>query len=119
VKLVVEEPETQELRAPLARAPLQLASAIVEVEVPRAVARAAPALVPAAAAVVAQLTVVEPTEAVRARAAALAPPELRSLAAIHLATALELGAELEAFVTYDERLAKAAAAGGLDVVAPA
>jgi len=84
----------------------------------RAVRRAAPALLPSAAAVVAQITVVEPTEIVRARAAALDPPELRTLDAIHLATALEVRAELQALVTYDARLASAATAVGLQVLAP-
>ena len=83
-----------------------------------AVARAAPALVPAAAAVVATVSVVEPSEVVRARAAALNPPELRSLDALHLATALEVGADLRAFLTYDARLGAAAAAEGLQVLAP-
>ena len=118
VKLVVVEPETAALREVLAEEPLQIASAVVEVEVPRAVRRAAPGLVRAAAEVVAQITVVEPGAAVRARAAALHPPTLRSLDAIHLATALEARAELQAFLTYDERLAAAATAEGLEVLAP-
>jgi predicted nucleic acid-binding protein len=52
------------------------------------------------------------------QAAALTPASIRSLDAIHLASALELGPELAAFVTYDARLAEAAAAAGLPVVAP-
>jgi predicted nucleic acid-binding protein len=55
---------------------------------------------------------------ITARAAALAPPALRTLDAIHLASAMELGADLEAFVTYDRRLAEAAAAAGLPVTSP-
>ena len=55
-----------------------------------------------------------------AEAAAVLPPvNLRSLDAIHLAFALALGDELDAFVTYDARLADAARANGLPVVAPA
>ncbi|MHB8397556.1 MAG: type II toxin-antitoxin system VapC family toxin [Candidatus Limnocylindrales bacterium] len=53
------------------------------------------------------------------RAAVVRPPGLRTLDAIHLATALELGADLDAFVTYDDRLAAAARALGLPVVSPA
>jgi predicted nucleic acid-binding protein len=86
--------------------------------VPRAVRRAAPELVAAAAQVVSQITIVEPGVIVRARAAALDPPTLRTLDAIHLATALEVRAELQAFVTYDVRLAAAAEAEGLEVLAP-
>ncbi len=46
----------------------------------------------------------------------LAP--LRSLDAIHLAAALDLGDDLEGLVTYDERLANAAMVNGVAVVAP-
>ena len=52
-------------------------------------------------------------------AAGLAPHLLRTLDAIHLATAMALGPELDAFVTYDDRLAEAARAIGLPVVRPA
>jgi predicted nucleic acid-binding protein len=49
--------------------------------------------------------------------AAKVAPELRSLDAAHLATALSLEVELD-FVTYDDRLAAAAGAAGLRVVQP-
>ena len=52
-------------------------------------------------------------------AATVDPPLLRSLDAIHLASAMALGPELDAFVTYDDRLAEAARAVGLPVVRPA
>jgi predicted nucleic acid-binding protein len=55
--------------------------------------------------------------AIRARAARLTPPTVRSLDAIHLATALEVGADLS-LVTYDEHMADAARAQGLKVVQP-
>ena len=51
-------------------------------------------------------------------AAAIAPSAIRTLDAIHLATALALMPELDAFVTYDDRLADAARALGLPVVRP-
>jgi len=47
------------------------------------------------------------------------PAGLRSLDAIHLASALTLGDELDAFVTYDARQADAARAAGLTVESPA
>jgi hypothetical protein len=53
------------------------------------------------------------TDAVR-----LAPASLRSLGAIHLASALLLRDELEAFVAYDECLLNAASALGLPVASP-
>ncbi|MEI6727194.1 MAG: VapC toxin family PIN domain ribonuclease, partial [Actinomycetes bacterium] len=48
----------------------------------------------------------------------LAPIELRSLDALHLASAQELGADLEAILTYDERLAGAARRIGMAVLSP-
>ena len=55
---------------------------------------------------------------IRARAAELEPPSLRSLDAIHLATALSLGSRLEALYTYDARMSLAVSAAGLDARAP-
>lgn len=52
-------------------------------------------------------------------AAMLPSAELRSLDAIHLATASQLGASLARVVTYDERMAGAAQALGWTVAAPA
>jgi predicted nucleic acid-binding protein len=52
-------------------------------------------------------------------AASLRPPFLRTLDAIHLATAVAIRTGLSAFLTYDKRLAAAAEAAGLPVVAPA
>ena len=49
--------------------------------------------------------------------AAQVAPELRSLDAVHLATALSIGVDLD-FVTYDNRQAAAARAAGLRVVQP-
>ena len=96
----------------------QIASAIVEVEVVRAVRRAAPELTALAQNVVAQIAVVEPTEAIRERAALLEPATLRSLDALHLATALEIGDELDGLVTYDGRMSAVAETFGLVVLAP-
>jgi len=53
------------------------------------------------------------------RAAALGPPELRTLDAIHLATAISLGRDLGAVCAYDVRLGNAAAAKTIEVLAPA
>ena len=116
MKLVVEEPESDALRDLLARDPDQLASAIVEVEVVRAVRRAAPELVRQALRVVSHVAVVEITEPIRTRAALLDPPTLRSLDAIHLATALEIGGDLDGMATYDARMAEAARSFDLTVL---
>lgn len=55
---------------------------------------------------------------VQDRAGGLEPPELRSLDAIHLASALEVGPDLGGMVTYDARLAAAARTVGIRVWSP-
>ena len=88
------------------------------VEVQRAVARKRPDAVSAVSGYLEDLVLVTLDRAIVSRAGGLAPAPLRSLDAIHLATALELGSELVAFVTYDLRLTEAARAMGLEVAAP-
>jgi predicted nucleic acid-binding protein len=61
---------------------------------------------------------VEFDSAIAATAAVLGPTSLRTLDAIDLATALALY-QVDAFVTYDRRLADAARAVGLTVASPA
>jgi uncharacterized protein len=103
----------------LAREPEQVASAIVEVEVVRAVRRAVPQLSERADRVVTQIAVIEPSESIRARAAVLEPVTLRSLDALHLATALEIAYELDGLVTYDRRMSDVAGSLGLTILTPA
>lgn len=57
-------------------------------------------------------------DSVREMAATVRPPPLRTLDAIHLATAL-LTDDLDEFISYDRRLAEAARAHGLNVLSPA
>jgi len=52
------------------------------------------------------------------QAAVLDPRELRSLDALHFAVALALRPDLDGLVTYDKRLAQAAAQAGIPVVTP-
>ena len=61
----------------------------------------------------------EVDEVVARTAARVTPVGLRTLDAIHLASALAVGSELDSFVTYDDRLAEAARIVGLPVVRPA
>jgi predicted nucleic acid-binding protein len=91
----------------------------VEVEVVRAVRRVAPDLAGMADKVVRQLSVIDVGEPIRARAALLEPAAVRSLDALHLATAIEVGDALDAVITYDARMAEAARSHGLAVTAPA
>jgi predicted nucleic acid-binding protein len=69
--------------------------------------------------ILATVDVIEVLESIVERASSVAPPALRTLDAIHLATALALVPDLDAFVTYDDRLADAARSLGLPVVRPA
>ncbi len=69
--------------------------------------------------VLGSIEIIECDAIVQERAGGIEPATLRTLDAIHVASALALGAELDAFVTYDERLADAARAAGLPAVAPA
>jgi uncharacterized protein len=120
VKLIHPEPETTSLAAWLrnrAGVP-RVTSALAEVEVPRAVRRTAPHALDLVAPAFARLFIREITTTVRLAAAALPDPTLRSLDAIHLATALELRTELDSFVSYDKRLLAAAEAVGLPVACP-
>ena len=56
--------------------------------------------------------------AILTAAAELDPAELRSLDALHLASALSLGEDLARFYCYDARLAAAAEALGIEVSQP-
>jgi predicted nucleic acid-binding protein len=123
VKLVREEEETRALVTWLnERAGERLvASVLVDVEVPRALRRSQPGVLGAVAATLARIDRIEFDAAVRATAAAYVDPQLRSLDAIHLATADQLvasGKTVSAFVTYDRRLAVAASASSFPVVSP-
>ena len=120
VKLVVAEQETAALRAWLGEADRDPVSCdLARTELMRAVRRAAPDRVVQARAVLDALTLLEVSTAVFEEAGRLDPAVVRSLDAIHLAAALSLGDDLEGVVTYDERLADAARANGVAVVAPA
>jgi hypothetical protein len=96
-------------------------SKLAEVEVPRALRREEPTRLAGVAAVLAHLDRVEIDDAVRATAGAYPFPHLRSLDAIHVATADQLvasGGTVSAFVTYDKRLANYALELGFDTAAP-
>jgi uncharacterized protein len=115
VKLVLDEPESDALE--LAAEPWRwTSSALLEVEVMIAVRRRARSQLDAAAALLGSVTTLHVDE--RIIRAAAAADDLRSLDAIHLATALSLGDHLGAFVTYDQRLIAAARAHGLPVTVP-
>jgi predicted nucleic acid-binding protein len=120
VKLARREAESDALRAWLAANPEPLvASALARTEAARALARTEPSALPVLRAVLALLHQKPVSDAVLDSAAVLPGAALRSLDAIHLATAEALVAGLSWFVAYDKRLADAARERGLAVVAPA
>jgi uncharacterized protein len=119
VKLARQEPETDALRAWLAANPRPLAaSALVRTEAARALRRTEPAALPVLRAVLAVLHQTPVTDAVLDAAAQLPGAALRSLDAIHLATAEELAPVLTWFVAYNKRLADNARSRGLPVASP-
>jgi predicted nucleic acid-binding protein len=118
VKLVVAEPESQPLAQFLAGQGTRVSHRILEVELTRAVRGCSPDSLEQATALLRVLEFIELDAEIAGIAGGLEPSPLRSLDAIHLASALALGGELDAFVTYDARQADAARALGLTVEAP-
>jgi predicted nucleic acid-binding protein len=125
VKLVVREAESNAIEAEVSRWDLIATSDIAAVELPRATARARAdgragvADSRVVLELLAALIIVPMTDDVRALAATLEPVELRTLDAIHLGCALALGDDLAGVLTYDHRMAEAARARGVGVIAPA
>lgn len=118
VKLVVEEPESLAMNRWFVESRRVMTSRVGLIETLRASARRAhdPAH---REQVIRDVEVIELSPAISIVAASLPPVVLRTLDAIHVASALALGSELDAFVTYDDRMAEAARAIGLPVVRPA
>jgi predicted nucleic acid-binding protein len=118
VKLPLREPEHEALRAELARWEGFVSSALIAVEAVRACARYGDEYAAAALGGLDSLALLPIDEAVLARARTLEPSDLRSLDAIHLATALSIEDDLGTLISYDDRLGEAARAHGLTVVSP-
>ena len=110
MKLIEREPESGALTEFLEGRPDQLSSVVARVEVVRAVRRAGsgPVAERRALDVLERMALLELTQSIQQAAASVDPPTIRSLDAIHL----------EAFVTYDRRLAKGARSLGLQAVTP-
>jgi predicted nucleic acid-binding protein len=119
VKLVVREAESDALLGFLAPGHLQVSSALARVEVVRAVRRHGRTATARARELFESLSLLTLDDALLDAAAALGADDLRSLDAIHLASALELEGTLHALVTYDERMLASARSLGLPVARPA
>ncbi len=119
LKLVRAEAETPALEGWLqAQAEPVVTSELGRVEVLRAARRVGAAALAEARAVMAELDLVPLDRVVQDRAADVGEPSLRTLDALHLASALSLGAALTVFVAYDVRLLEAARAAMVRVAAP-
>lgn len=118
VKLFKPEPETEALMDALVSWDVHVSSELIVVEA-LCTAKRLGGPVDRAAAALDGLGLVPFSEAIRNQAAARAfDPPLRALDAIHLATALSLGGDVDAFIAYDTGLSGAADASGLRALAP-
>ncbi len=119
VKLVTREPESAALRRYVRRRRSLVTSALARTEVARALLPLGPEWMRSGRVLLEGIEVLRVSDRVLNAAGALLPVQLRSLDAIHLATARQLGTELARVVTYDERMAATARTLGLVVVSPA
>lgn len=120
-KLIVLEPETDALRAYLTEFELDdmFVAALARTELVRAaVRRGGVNVIPRARRLLNRMNLVPLNSRLLEEAATMPPPHLRSLDALHLAAARSAPA-LRAVITYDARLAEAAASLGMPVVQPA
>lgn len=120
LKLLFEETESAALAQWISErsgTPM-VSSELAKAEVVRAARRLDAAMVPAARALVSQLDLIPLSGGLIDEAADAGDPLLRTLDAIHLASALSIRADLAAFVAYDTRLVAAAEAAGLEPIRP-
>lgn len=121
VKLVFVEAESGALRRYMGSLdPAEFVTSMLgRTELLRAAARRRAVLMRTARAVVERILEIDVTEPLLERAGTLEPTGLRTLDAIHLATAVEFGEDLTAIVSYDKRMLDAAEYHGLRTVSPA
>lgn len=118
VKLAVAEPESKVLRRYLASRQPLVSSALARTEVARALLVSGAEAVARGEVVLRRIQLLRVNDRVLREAGYMAPAELRSLDAIHLASARQLGSSVRQIVTYDERMADAARAAGWSVASP-
>ena len=120
MKLLIIEPETAALGAWLeARSDTPVVSSqLTIVEVIRSCRRANADALPAARILMSTLDLIPISREVVDAAAELSGTLLRSLDAIHLATAVTIGAGLTQFLSYDRRLTESAQAAGMVTAQP-
>ena len=120
VKLILPEPESQALAELLAEWDDPVSSTLAVIEVHRASRRASSDAVVRrrATEVLESIHLLEMDDGILESASSLEPATLRSLDAIHLASALALAPELGALVSYDTRLTEAARLQKIETLAP-
>jgi len=118
VKLVLREPEESSLRVEMANWEGYVSSVLLGVEAIRACSRHRSEYAQDARRWLLDVALLPLGDGLLDEAASLRPPGLRSLDALHLATALSVREEIGAFVTYDERLGAAAADHGFETIRP-
>ena len=119
LKLLYEERESAALEAWISARPGTplVSSELAKVEVFRACRRVNADALPEARTLIAGLNLIPMTSAVLDEATEVGDTLLRSLDAIHLASAVSIRADLSAFIAYD-RLAEAASAAGFEPLSP-
>jgi len=118
VKLVIAEPESAVLRQHLRRRRPLVSSALARTEVLRALCGEAPEATARAQALFDRVDLLRINDRVLGSAGMLLPAHLRSLDAIHLASAFLLGADLESLVSYDHRMLDAVRHLGMTIASP-
>lgn len=118
VKLAVEEPESAALRRYLRRRRPLVSSALARTEVLRSLLLEGDEALARGRSVLDRVELIRVNDRILDAAATLLPVEVRSLEAIHLATARQLEADLGRVVTYDERMLNAASQLGIRTAAP-
>lgn len=119
MKLPLQEAEHHSLLLELAEWDGYISSALLGAEAIRACARYGERYAAEARSWLFDVSLLPIEDALLDAASALRPVGLRSLDAIHLATALSVRDDIGAFLTYDDRLAEAARERGLKVISPA
>jgi predicted nucleic acid-binding protein len=119
VKVVVEEAESGALRTFLAAGGARrVSSALLRAEALRAVRHLGSDAVATVREGLRRVDLIGIDDRILDSAGILEPQVLRTLDAIHLATALAVGDDLDAIVTYDERMVAAARLVGLTTATP-
>lgn len=120
VKVVIEESESAVLRSYLAARPARrISSALLRAEAMRAVRSQGPDARAVVREALRRVELIVIDDRILDTAGLLEAQVLRTLDAIHLASALALGDDLDAIVTYDGRMVEAALLLGLPTASPA